>query len=543
MSNFQHRFIEVYTKAKDQGLNLDQLAAQLNIKPNTVTRYIYLVRDSMGITLPPLNDAPALTIEPLELLPTPASKTLNKFDGTPKRYIITTAQNATPIIEPFLKCIKAYAKLMNSEILVIGNRYKNPTSIWSAAQEGEEWWDKRITDYLIHDNIQLSPSLVVLTEIKIQPTATSPLSGFDTYTGMLSGIFGHPKVQLKTIPTPSQNLPKILTTTGAITVKNYTDTKAGKKGEFHHSIGACIVEVDSDGITHIRHIHANDDGSFHDLDKYVTVKGITTHNRIAGLVCGDIHAEFLDPLVEAATFSSADSICNTTYPTALIYHDVEDFYRRNHHHRGNHLLSFAKHHLGRNNVEEGLQITADFIDQHTRVGCTNVIVKSNHDEALNRWLKEADPKQDPENAILYHYLMFNTLKSVTLSETGYSFIDPFQFWCKNPLNGKGMTNDSTVFLGRDESFTIKGIEVGFHGDQGPNGARGSIKSFTKIGPKSVIGHSHTPGIEDGVYQVGVSSRLNLEYVSGPSSWLHTHCIIYNDGKRTLINIINGKWKL
>ena len=47
---------------------------------------------------------------------------------------------------------------------------------------------------------------------------------------------------------------------------------------------------------------------------------------------------------------------------------------------------------------------------------------------------------------------------------------------------------------------------------------------------------------DGVYQVGTSSRLKLEYNSGPSSWLHTHCCIYPNGKRTLITIIDGQWR-
>lgn len=89
---------------------------------------------------------------------------------------------------------------------------------------------------------------------------------------------------------------------------------------------------------------------------------------------------------------------------------------------------------------------------------------------------------------------------------------------------------------------VHGIEVGSHGHVGPNGSRGSVKSQARIGMKSVIGHSHSPGIRDGAYQVGTSSRLNLEYVRGPSSWLHTHCVIYANGKRTLINIINGEWR-
>jgi len=41
--------------------------------------------------------------------------------------------------------------------------------------------------------------------------------------------------------------------------------------------------------------------------------------------------------------------------------------------------------------------------------------------------------------------------------------------------------------------------------------------------------------------VGTSSIKNLEYVSGLSRWTHTHCIIYSNGKRQLINIVEGMW--
>jgi hypothetical protein len=35
----------------------------------------------------------------------------------------------------------------------------------------------------------------------------------------------------------------------------------------------------------------------------------------------------------------------------------------------------------------------------------------------------------------------------------------------------------------------------------------------------------------------------LEYTAGPSSWLNTHCLLHADGKRQLIHIIDGKWRL
>jgi hypothetical protein len=81
-----------------------------------------------------------------------------------------------------------------------------------------------------------------------------------------------------------------------------------------------------------------------------------------------------------------------------------------------------------------------------------------------------------------------------------------------------------------------------HGHRGPNGSRGSARNLANIGVRSVIGHSHSPNIFRGVHQVGTSSRLNLEYASGPSSWLHCHCVIHSNGKRQLVPIIDGDWR-
>lgn len=539
-------FITQYRAAYESKASLEQFAASINIKPSSVVRKIYRIRQETGLKLPILESREGEVDEGINWRQSVEDASYQLVDWSsesPERLVIISAQNATPVFKPFLRSLLKYCERMTARLVVLPYRYKNPTSIWKQEDKSEEWWDKSIEPYIVHDYVQVCPSLRLMGHIKIQPTASNPLSGFDTYTGSDSAIFAHPKVQLLTIPTPSRHLPKILSTTGSITKQNYTDSKAGHKGHFHHSFAAIVVEIDGNTF-HQRHIHADERGRFYDLDKHFTPTGVTEGHRISGLVTGDTHAEFVDKWVEEATYTNPDSMVNVLNPWYLVYHDIEDFYRRNHHHKGNHLLSYGKHHYGRDNVEEGLQITADFIDRHSRPGMTNVVIKSNHDEALDRWLREADPKLDPENARFYHYMMYHLYASVKMTETGFTSDDPFEFWCKHPDQQRGLSNvDDTIFLHRDASYVIEGIEVGFHGDRGPNGSRGSAKAFTKIGPKTVIGHSHSPRIEEGVYQVGVSARLDLEYVSGPSSWMHTHCIIYPDGKRTLIHIINGNWRL
>ncbi|MCK5642258.1 MAG: hypothetical protein KAJ19_15740, partial [Gammaproteobacteria bacterium] len=104
---------------------------------------------------------------------------------------------------------------------------------------------------------------------------------------------------------------------------------------------------------------------------------------------------------------------------------------------------------------------------------------------------------------------------------------------------KGSAN--ITCLGRDQSFMLGGIELSMHGDQGPNGSRGSRMNLRRIGVKSIIGHSHSPGIEEGCMQTGTSTPLKLEYNSGPSSWLQCHAVLYANGKRSLLPIIDGEW--
>ena len=96
---------------------------------------------------------------------------------------------------------------------------------------------------------------------------------------------------------------------------------------------------------------------------------------------------------------------------------------------------------------------------------------------------------------------------------------------------------------RDEDLKVANVQLGAHGDKGPNGSRGSLKGMHRSYGDSVTGHSHTPGILHGAWAVGTSSYLKLSYNQGPSSWMQAHCIVYDDGSRQLVNIIDGKWRI
>jgi hypothetical protein len=456
-----------------------------------------------------------------------------------KRYIITAAQNATPVHKGFWKALEQYAEFNGAEIVVIPYRYKNPTSIWSEKAKEDDWWAPEVVPHLVNTRLDLNKHLRLLADIKTQPTATSPLSGFESISGARSAIIGHPKLELKTVPTPQSALPKIITTTGACTVPNYLNTKAGKKGEFHHTFGAAVVELVGQHF-HLRQINALADGSFIDLDLEYSADGPAEAAPALALVMGDSHIEFIDPKVVKATFEGPDSMVAVLKPAALVWHDTLDAYARNHHHRDNPFIAYVKHHSGHcDNVEAEIDAAFAFVDRVTPAGVCNVFVASNHDQAIARWIRETDPRNDPENAAFWCRTYLAMLEGSRWTDTGAATIDPFAYWAENKLKCYGRS----TFLARGESHTVGGIEVGYHGDLGANGARGSLATFASIGVKTITGHSHSPGIKEGAYRVGLNARYGLEYaVGGPSSWLQTDCVIYANGKRSLLTIVGDQWR-
>jgi hypothetical protein len=159
-----------------------------------------------------------------------------------------------------------------------------------------------------------------------------------------------------------------------------------------------------------------------------------------------------------------------------------------------------------------------------------VMVRSNHDEVLQRYLIEGRYINDYQN----HRLALDLAAKYLDGE------DPLKFAIEKYLTKEERA--SILWLERDEEYKIGGVECGAHGDKGLNGAKASLSSLERAYRKAVVGHSHTAAILRDIFRVGTSSYLKQDYNEGPSSWTHTHCSIYKNGTRQLITIINGKWR-
>jgi hypothetical protein len=467
---------------------------------------------------------------------TPQTVLLRDLPSGCNRYIITAAQNGTPVHSAFWRSLKVAATYFGAQILVIPLRYKNPTSQWTGSQRNQEWWAPEVRDYLWNVRHKLNRNLTLLADLKIQPTAETPLTGADAISHAASGIIGHTKVQLKCIATPSAAMAKILTTTGACTVENYTDSRAGRIGAFHHSLSALIVEVEGPKFF-MRHMHFDSkSGGCIDLDTWFGPSGYRNAPRPLGLIMGDTHVDSICPKVKQVTFGSG-GIVETLKPKHLIWHDLLDSYSCNPHHKNNPFNVIAKRSKNADDVRAEMTRAIDFIFEHTPKDVTSVIVGSNHNDFLRRWIIDGDWKNDPVNAEFYLETALAMVRGTKLTEKGTEYPDPFMYWAEKA------NLPNTILLNDDESFELGGVELGMHGNLGPNGARGSRANLKRIGIRSIIGHSHTPGIDEGCYQAGTSTRLRLEYNKGPSSWLNAHVLLHADGKRQLLVIVDGKYRL
>lgn len=454
-----------------------------------------------------------------------------KFDRTKKRFIITYAQNATKVHKKFFDNIKTYADFIDADIHVIAGRYKNPTSIWSNKQENDEWWDNEVLPYLDANRHDIHKYVSILSDVKIQPTAVNPMTGMQGLSGVNSCVFGSPKVQMEMIPVLEGNKPKMMLTTGAITLKNYTDSKAGKKGEFHHTFGFVVVEIKDNDTFFIRQVTANDrTGSFTDLIYRVEDNEVSNIKSIEGIVLGDLHCGHHDEIVLKKT----EEFINKIKPKHVVLHDIFDGDSISHHQMKDPFLQYGKEVNGTNDLAHEIDNMMNIISKFKNFENV-VIVRSNHDDFLDRWVKNEDWKKQPtfKNAPLYMDLSSKLLKQ-------------YSKYLNKDVKGiiPELVNEKFpeyITLTRNDSYKIKGYECALHGDIASNGSRGSVENFRKLNTKMIVAHSHTPTRKDGFISVGTSTKLRVGYNIGPSSWLQSHVLIHEDGKAQHINFINGEF--
>lgn len=482
-----------------------------------------------------------------------------------RRYLLTCAQSNTYVNDKVWDTLMSIQKYYGAELLISRFSYnknaylkrgnlQKPGAFDENEAEGVTddglWFDPRVVKYASDSRLELAPGLVFCAEMNILPTAVRPLSSLEAYTGRKSSIIPHVKIAMDSIASSNTEPAKFNYTTGTVTLKNYIQKKEGQKAEFHHCYGALLVEVCSNGDWWVRQLNADKRGRIYDLgdrsDGVILFDGASKpkfKQRVEAINWGDIHVTeaLYDPDTIEVNWGEGGML-DVLRPRYQFGHDTFSFLSRNHHdERDSHRL-FEKFINGEDNVDIELKLTADFINRRMlREGCKVVIVDSNHDRALQKWLNNANYKADPLNRIVFLELELRLSKAIRDKEEGFHLLE-------HALSLHGVDINTVRFLREDESFIIcrdagGGIESGNHGHLGVNGTKAAPQQFAKMGRRQNSGHTHSACIIDGLYVAGVTGKpRRFKYRKGPSSWSQSDIVTFANGKRQIVTKWRNKYR-
>lgn len=469
--------------------------------------------------------------------------------GTVKRFILTSAQNNTFVHEAFWANVLAIAEHYDAQIMVGTFSYNQNNFGRLAVKKGtkkpheyELWFDDAIKPYISDEKIVLAPGLTWCGQMNILPTEDNPISGLETYGGSTSVVFPHTKIEMRSIATTPDMPVKMIYTTGAVTLMNYLQKKLGIKAEHHHRYAFLLVEVDSKGNWWARQVAARKNGrTIQDLNVLVEDgKVISTDAKVDAITWGDLHSALSQPEV----VESSQVMLDALKPKYQFLHDIMEGVSFNRHmikHAPLPHLYFHRWLRGLHRVEAELKVTRETLEKYLRPWCKTVVPDSNHDGAwLQSWLNKYDYRFDPANAEIFlrmQKFMYEEIRNGKLPKN----VNLTKYVMETE---SGLAPAAIKFLLPDESFPVGEVECGMHGHLGPNGGFGNPATLSKIGKKATTAHTHSCGIYHGLYVAGTSSKLTTEwdYTMGPSSWSHSHVVLYPNGQRAIITMKNGKWR-
>lgn len=517
-------FVEDFKKTGNITASAKKICEDKGIKyTDSVRRILSSLLKERGVQEHSKNTPIELTQEYKDILKNKVKKS--------KYYLITQAQAETSIHKEFWENVLAYANFLKAEIVVQPSRYKNPTSLEASSRQKDKEknrniWATELQPYLQAKDVKLNKYLTYLGSLKVQPTAVNPLSGVQGFTGLSSCIVPHPKVHLEACPVLKDYPEKIMLTTGSVTIPNYTDTKAGKKGEWEHEFGFVVVEIVDSELFYVRQVIAEDSGDFYDL-VYKVSNGVVEEDRNEEtvVVFGDSHFGQEDSEAHA----TAVEVAKKLNAKNVVLHDVFNGITINHHELNNPIKQLTSEPLF-GSVQEEIEYMLDKIEEVRDNTEANVhIVQSNHDLFLEKWLEKADLKSTPFKS---EYIMFLNL----LVEDKNSRKGIIKRLIDHRFKGEAVFTYTV-----DDSFRVKDVELGFHGHLGGNGARGNVNGFRVLNTKTVTAHQHSPKRRGGAVVVGTLTKKDLGYNKGASNWVQGVGVLYPNGKVSHIHIIDGKY--
>lgn len=439
-----------------------------------------------------------------------------------ERYVITAAELGASPNHQQLNAYDTYAKENDAEVIVI--------PIEGQHKDGD--LADRFNEYELTSHKKLGKKIEI-KDFKTKAQQINPLTGLKRF-GAVDGSFiiGSPKQHLEMIANSNRCSPKAIMSTGASTLPNYKrNFRNGNIAHLDHRQGAVIIDAKKDSNRfYFRQVQNCADGSFVDMGVKYNPDGSTESVRADTMILGDLHITQMLP----EEYDAACEMINTLKPKHVMLHDVFDAYSITHHDNGRQLVRAGKAGKGLLSLKDELYKTGEVLHELASQGHRDTvyhIVKSNHDEHLERYLDEGRYGGDAENLAL----------SVKLANAMIEGKDPLLEGIKQTY---GHVPKNIKFLDRDDEFERYGWHLSSHGDKGPSGSRGSLNAFEYSLGKAFVGHSHSAAIRKDIWRVGTLCTPEVAYAKGTTgAWSATSGVIYPNGKAQLITSFGGEWMI
>lgn len=445
-------------------------------------------------------------------------------------YIVTAGQNNTTP-HAVLKTLETVAKYLNAELLIMPVKY---TTTLQGLERKKPTYHADVKAHLMEDvDTWLGGEGCVLlaNSAQVLPTAKQPINMAESLNmGESLTIVASPRRQTKTLARQKNGAHRWAVTTGMCTNMHYTDSRAGAEAMAEHYYGGYLVKVVDGFVTHRRLVSDASGVIIDENTVYFPSGEIKAYNDVfsqrPAVVLGDLHCEKMCP----DSWSRAVHWASLVQPSRIFVHDALDFMSRNHHNREDWTFLYAQ---GNRAVIDDLADVINHLNELAEIAPV-YIVESNHDLALDSWLRDSkfDIRKDPVNARTYHALKLayiDALDGGTFNATAKLDLALVALADQLPE-----LSDQIEFGVIDHGLLTYGYDCTMHGHVGTGGARGSAQSFKKMRIKSVTGHTHSPFENGDTVVVGVTGSMNMGYNKGGTSWDRANAIVNPNGTHQLV---------
>ncbi|TVQ80919.1 MAG: hypothetical protein EA369_01105 [Bradymonadales bacterium] len=452
--------------------------------------------------------------------------------------ILTSATAGKPVVAEAFAALLRMAEEKDLPILV------RPVNLVTTGLDSALLNHPRV--HVVTHTHKLTPYLT-LNDTKIIDRQIKSLTGLQRMGRRgESQIFGSPKMMLTTTPTlHNDKRPHMNWTTGSITVGRYAGKKliqdrVAKIATHDHVIGAILIEANTkraasgkaedQGHFFARHIeYVAEAQGFTDLNRFYTATG-SYEIQAEALVLGDIHVGETDPKL----LESLPKLIKLLRPKRIVLHDLFSAFSISPHDANRKMNRAVLAEEGKFNLEDEIREAAEFVNWLTSIshGAEIVVVHSNHDNMLHRYLNDGRFIDEPQNIRIGAELtvvFVDFLKDQKRApEDRVGALDPLHAGLNKFLNEEAKAQ--MRFLNRGETYQVgppgREVELGLHGHVGANGAKGSVASFRKGVDAMVFGHTHTVERDHRIVNVGTFTLLKLPYaLEGLSSWVQSLAIV------------------